>query len=53
MKKRLGLDATLYQILQVLSVSLFEKTPIFRATPHQNDQESPFENSKQLKLLDL
>ena len=25
-KKRLALDATLYQILQVLSVTLFEKT---------------------------
>jgi IS4 transposase len=27
-RKRLELDATLYQILQVLSVTLFEKTPI-------------------------
>ena len=53
MKKRLGLDATLYQILQVLSVSLFEKTPIFQALQHQNDPESSGDNSKQLKLLDL
>ena len=28
LRKRLELDATLYQILQVLSVTLFEKTPI-------------------------
>jgi len=53
MKKRLGLDATLYQILQVLSVSLFEKTPIFQAFQHQNDLDSPVDDSKQLKLLDL
>jgi len=30
-KKRLVLDASLFQILQVLSVTLFEKTPILRA----------------------
>ena len=29
--KRLGLDASLYKILQILSVSLFEKTPILQA----------------------
>ena len=27
-RKRLGLEASLYQILQILSVTLFEKTPI-------------------------
>jgi hypothetical protein len=53
LKKRLGLDATLYQILQVLSVSLFEKTPIFQAFQHQDNQDSPVEPSNQLKLLDL
>jgi hypothetical protein len=30
-RKRLGLSASLYQILQILSVTLFEKTPILRA----------------------
>src|SRR3990170_2744389 len=30
LKKRLSMDASLYQILQVLSVTLFEKTPILR-----------------------
>jgi hypothetical protein len=38
-KKRLALDATLYQILQVLSVTLFEKTPILRAFHDQGSQE--------------
>jgi Transposase DDE domain len=31
MRKRLGLEGSLYQILQILSVTLFEKTPILRA----------------------
>ncbi len=31
MRKRLGLEATLYQILQILSLTLFEKTPILCA----------------------
>ena len=30
-RKRLGLEASLYQILQILSVTLFEKTAILRA----------------------
>jgi hypothetical protein len=33
-RKRLRLEATLYQILQVLSITLFEKTPILRALQH-------------------
>jgi transposase len=39
-KKRLTLDRSLYSILQVLSVSLFEKTPILQvlsATDYEND----------------
>lgn len=37
-KKRLKLDRSLYSILQILSVSLFEKTPILQvlsATDHE------------------
>lgn len=30
-KKRLGIDRSLYTILQILSVTLFEKTPILQA----------------------
>ena len=30
-RKRLALEASLYQILQILSVTLFEKTPILQA----------------------
>jgi hypothetical protein len=52
-KKRLALDATLYQILQVLSVTLFEKTPIRRAFDDQGSHEkfTPFSN--QLNILDF
>jgi len=38
-RKRLGLERSLYQILQILSVTLFEKTPILRIL-----QASDFEN---------
>jgi hypothetical protein len=30
-RKRLGLEVSLYQILQILSVTLFEKAPILQA----------------------
>ena len=52
-KKRLALDATLYQILQVLSVTLFEKTPIPRAFDEQSSQEKSTLFSNQLNLLDF
>ena len=52
-RKRLGLEARLYQILQILSVTLFEKTPILQAL-----QASDFENDlpdtgNQLILFDF
>ncbi len=52
LKKRLGSDATLYEILQVLSVSVFEKTPVnqlFQALSSQNESGS---FSKQLSLFE-
>jgi hypothetical protein len=52
-KKRLALDATLYQILQVLSVTLFEKTPILRAFDDQGSQEKSASISNQLNLPDF
>jgi hypothetical protein len=53
LKKRLSVDATLYQILQVLSVTLFEKTPILRAFDDTHSQEKLGRFSNQLNLLDL
>jgi len=52
-KKRLALDASLFQILQVLSITLFEKTPILRAFDDTGPIEGPVSNPKQLSLLDL
>jgi hypothetical protein len=52
-RKRLGLEISLYQILQILSVTLFEKTPILRALQedaHQNDLSDP---GNQLILFDF
>ena len=53
LKKRLPLDASLFQILQVLSVTLFEKTPILRAFDDTGSIEPSEPNSNQLSLLDL
>jgi Domain of unknown function (DUF4372)/Transposase DDE domain len=52
-RKRLGLEISLYQILQILSVTPFEKTPILRALQedaHQNDLPDP---GNQLILFDF
>jgi hypothetical protein len=38
-RKRVGLDASLYQILQILSLTLFEKTPILQALQTSDSQE--------------
>jgi hypothetical protein len=46
LKKRLGIDATFYEILQILSVSVLEKTPVaelFQALRSQNET-SPLSN---------
>jgi len=53
LKKRLGLEPTLYQILQVLSVTLFEKVPILRAFDDTQSHEKLTVFSNQLNLLDL
>jgi hypothetical protein len=38
-RKQLELEASLYQILQILSVTLFEKTPILQALQPPDSQE--------------
>jgi hypothetical protein len=52
-RKRLGLDATLYQILQVLSITLFEKTPILQALQATDSQSDPLDPGNQLILFDI
>jgi hypothetical protein len=52
-KKELQLDASLYTLLQILSVSVFEKTPIlwaFRPEDHEMAQPT---SDKQLNLFDF
>ena len=52
-RKRLGLEASLYQILQILSLTLFEKTPILRAL-HTCDSDNDLGDiSNQLILFGL
>jgi len=52
-RKRLDLEASLYQILQILSVTLFEKTPILQALEASDSQDDLHENGNQLLLFDL
>ena len=52
-KKELKLSASLYQILQVVSVSIFERKPILRALQPLDSQEKSVPFSNQLSLLDL
>jgi len=52
-RKRLGLAASLYQTLQILSVTLFEKTPILCALQAPDADAEFAENVNQLILFDL
>jgi len=52
-RKRLELDASLYQILQILSVSLFEKTPISCALQAIDEDANFAKNVNQLILFDF
>ena len=52
-RKRLGLEASLYQILQILSITLFEKTPILRALQASDSQSDLLDSGNQLILFDL
>jgi len=52
-RKRLGLEASLYQILQILSLMLFEKTPILQTLQPSDSQEDLPVNPNQLILFDF
>jgi hypothetical protein len=52
-RKRLELEASLYQTLQILSVTLFEKTPIVCALQALDTGADFTENVNQLILFDL
>jgi hypothetical protein len=53
MKKQLGLKQSLYTVLQILSLTLFDKTPIsclFAGVPAENGMMSP---DNQLLLFNI
>ena len=52
-RKRLGVEVTLYQLLQVLSLTLFEKTPILRALQQIDPQADLPCPVNQLNLFNL
>jgi len=52
-RKRLNLEPDLYTILQILSVSVFEKTPLFQALSSATSQNARAEDHNQLSLFDL
>lgn len=51
-KKRLGVEASLYTILQILSLTLFEKTPLDQLLNDAALQNLDGENPTQLNLFD-
>jgi transposase len=52
-RKRLGLEASLYQILQILSITLFEKTPILQALQPSDSDLNSMDSGNQLNLFDF
>ena len=52
-RKRLCLEISLYQILQILSVTLFEKTPILQALQPPDPQDDLPGPGNQLILFPL
>jgi IS4 transposase len=52
-KKELGVQRSLYEILQVLSLTLFEKTPLLQAIQAEIDASKQVADHNQLKLFDL
>jgi Domain of unknown function (DUF4372)/Transposase DDE domain len=51
LKKHLKLERSLYTILQILSVTLFEKTPILEALSHVDYEEPECDITNQLNLF--
>jgi hypothetical protein len=52
-RKRLALDVSLYKLLQILSITLFEKTPISIAVSDVGSKLDGVDNGNQLQLFDL
>ena len=52
-KRELKLDRPLSEILQILSLTLFDKTPLFEVLSNKTTQDSLVGNHNQLTLFDL
>ena len=52
-KKRLGVSASLYTILQSLSITLFEKNPLFSVLSNEDSTATEQDDPNQLNLFDL
>jgi len=52
-RKRLALERSLYQILQILSITILEKVPILQAFEAFDSQLDLLDNSNQLILFDF
>jgi hypothetical protein len=52
-RKRLELDSSLYQILQILSLTLFEKAPILRALQAPDFDNNLVDSGNQFNLFDF
>ena len=52
-KKELGLERSMYEILQILSITLFEKTPILQAFSTSYDHGETTVERNQLSLFDF
>ena len=52
-KKRLGIEHSLYTILQILSVAMFEKMPVVQALSAVSYTPTTDHNPNQLPLFDL
>src|SRR5207253_7920206 len=52
-RKKLTLEASLYQILQILSLTLFEKMPILQALEASDSQDNLVTDLNQLILFDF
>jgi hypothetical protein len=51
-KKQLNLNGSLYKILQIISVTVFEKTPLLQAISDVDNQDPELDNRNQLNLFE-
>ena len=52
-RKRLGIDRSLYQILQILSITILEKQPILQTFHAPDSQFNELQDPNQLVLFDF